>query len=102
MIDEIAQYDVLEAVVRVIITATPENETFIRERDIKEALGDAAFVAAIQRDIEYPVRRRLGVERPEGLSPLELLERYLIAKEYGPERMAVLREFAERIFANDL
>lgn len=99
VIAEIEQYDVTDAVVRVIITATPENEVLIREHEIKGALSQAAFIAAIQRDIEYPVRRRLGVERPEGLTPLELLERYLIAKDVSPERAAVLKEYAERIIS---
>ncbi len=98
VIDEIAQYDVTGAIVRVIITATPEGEPLIRDRDVEAALEAAAFVAAIQRDIDYPVRQRLGVEHPEELGPLEVLELYLHNKDFDPDRIALLREHAERIF----
>lgn len=98
VIDAIASRDVEGAVVRVIITATPENESHIRDRDIAQALDSAAYIAAIQRDIDYPVRARLGVERPEGLAPMELLERYLQAREVPPERVDDLRAYAEGIF----
>ncbi len=101
VLKEIAKHDVSDAVVRVIITATPENEPLIRDRDIEAGLGDAAFVAAIQRDIDYPVRARLGVERPEGLAPGELLERYLLQKKLDPDRIEVLKEYADDLFADE-
>lgn len=99
VIDAIAARHVEGAVVRVIITATPENESRIRDRDIAQALEPAAYIAAIQRDIDYPVRARLGVERPEGLTAMELLERYLQAREVPAERVDELRAYAEDIFA---
>ena len=101
VIGEIRHYDVTDAVVRVIIIATPENEPLLRERDIKNALSQAAFVAAIQRDIEYPIRSRLGVARPEELTPIELLERYLNARKIDPARIEVLKQYAERLFEEE-
>jgi exonuclease SbcD len=101
VIDEIGRHDTRDAVVRVIIQATPENEPLIRDRDIEAALHEAAYVAAIQRDIDYPVRRRLGVEHPEELGPLEVLELYLQNKEFTPERIALLKEYAERFFFSE-
>jgi exonuclease SbcD len=101
VIEAIARYDVDEAVVRVIITATPENEALIRDRDIQAALEDAAFVAGIKREVDYPVRRRLGVESPERLEPSELLERYFKTKEIAPERIEALKNYAENIFSNE-
>lgn len=100
-IDAINRHDITEAVVRVIITASPENEPLIRDRDISAALEPAAYIAAIQRDIEYPVRRRLGVEHPEELGPAEVLELYLRNKDYNPERIALLKEYAETLFNED-
>ncbi len=96
----VALYDVADAVVRVIITATPENEPLIRDRDIEKALEHGAFIAAIQREIDYPARTRLGVERPEGLSPLEMIDRYLISRDTGLERRRVLLEHA-RVIIDD-
>ena len=101
ILEAIAHYDVTGAVVRMIITAAPENEPRIRDREITQALDGCAYVAAIQRDIDYPARARLGVERPEGLSETELLERYLRAKGVSPERIDVLKAYAERIFMGE-
>ncbi len=99
VVEAIARHDVTDAVVRVIVAVSQESEPLIRDRDIEVALKDAAFVAAIQRDIEYPVRARLGVERPEGLQPLELLHRYLVSKGTDPSRIEALKLYAESIFA---
>jgi exonuclease SbcD len=101
VIDELGRYDLSEAVVRVIVTATPENEPLLRDRDIKKALDDAAFLAAIQRDIDYPVRSRLGVERPEGLAPIELFDLYLLKKDVDSQHYDELVAYAEAIFEAD-
>jgi DNA repair protein SbcD/Mre11 len=101
VIDELSRYDLSDAVVRVIVTATPENEPLLRDRDIKSALSGAAFLAAIQRNIDYPVRTRLGVERPEGLAPIELFDLYLGKREIDPERADLLAAYAEAIFEAD-
>jgi exonuclease SbcD len=101
VIDELGRYDLADAVVRVIVTATPDNEPLLRDRDIRAALGEAAFLAAIQRDIDYPVRSRLGVERPEGLAPAELFDLYLQKKGTDPERVELLTAYAEAIFEAD-
>ncbi len=97
----VKKVDVTGAVVRVIVTATPENDALLRDRDIEAALSDAAFVAAIQRDIDYPVRSRLGVERPEGLTPLELLDRFLVSRQTDPDRIERLKEVAEVMMTDE-
>lgn len=101
ILNEIARYDVSEAVVRVIVTTTPENDPHIRQKEIEAALDGAGFIAAIQRDIDYPVRARLGVERPEELAPLELLDLYLTKKGTAPDRVELLKEYAERLMSNE-
>lgn len=101
IIQTVARYDLQDAVVRVIVNATPENEPLIRDRDIELALDGCGFLAAIQRDIDYPVRARLGVERPEGLTPMELLERYLNSKNTDPNRHALLMEYAEHLLFDE-
>ncbi len=100
-LEEIARYDVTDAVVRVIISTSTENDALIRDRDIKAALESAAFVAAIQHEIDYPVRRRLGVDRVEGLTPVELLEKYLQHKEFEPDRISLLTEFADQLLNDE-
>ncbi|HPV08648.1 MAG TPA: hypothetical protein PLD57_16410, partial [Aggregatilineales bacterium] len=98
---ECARHDVTDAVVRVIITTSPENDQKIRDREIAAALEGASHIAAIMHDVDYPVRARLGVERPEGLTEMELLERYLRAKEVTSERIEKLKQAAEHIFSGD-
>lgn len=101
ILNEIARHDVTEAVVRLIITTTPENDPHIRQKEIEAALEGAGFIAAIQRDIDYPVRARLGVERPEELAPMELLELYLTKKGTPADRVELLKEYAEQLMSNE-
>jgi hypothetical protein len=54
----------------------------------------------VQKDVERPARTRLGIS-PEGLSSLELLERYFQSKEVSPERIAQLLERAETFLASE-
>ncbi len=98
VVEAIAAHDIADAVVRVIITTTPQGDLLIRDRDVEAALAPAAFIAAIQRDVEYPARRRLGTERPEALTPVELLERYLWTKDVPPDRVERLKQYAEKLF----
>lgn len=85
------------AVVRMIIRATPEDEPKLRQRDIRDELKDAAFIASVQHDIEYPVRdRRLG-QNVEGLPPMELLDIYLVDKNVEEERAEILKTYAQQI-----
>ena len=88
-----------DAVVRMILDLTPETAARLNERTIRDALYEAGadLVAGIQPVIEQVARTRLG-SSPEGLTDLELLERYLLAKEVKPERRAQLLEAAKGIF----
>ena len=89
--------ELTDAVVRLLIQTTVEGEAALREREIEKALTDAYFVAAIHKDVERIARSRLGTESPETLAPIELLERYLIAKETPSERQAILLQHAEAL-----
>jgi len=94
----ILEHDLQDAIVRVIITADPEADLLLQEREIFNTLkaAGANHVAAIQRRVERPARLRLGTS-PEGLTPEELLERYFMAKEISPERIGVLLEHARQL-----
>lgn len=98
VIRAIRREDVTDAVVRVIIKTTPESEPKLRERDLRDELTNAAFIASIQHDIEYPVRdRRLG-HNVEGLAPMELLDIYLTDKKIETERTEILKTYAQQLF----
>lgn len=99
LIDLVNRYDLSEAVTRLILTLKPETEARLNESAVREALRQAGVfqVAGIRREVEQAVRTRLG-DSPEGLTPAELLERYLISKEVPAERRAELLAAAQPIF----
>jgi exonuclease SbcD len=97
ILEAISQQDVADAVVRLIIQARPEQEGLLRDADIRRALADSYYVAGISKEIERAYRQRLGGESPEGLSPKDLLARYLDSKDTPPERSEVLLQYAEEI-----
>jgi exonuclease SbcD len=98
LLEAIAGKDVADAVVRMIVQALPEQEGLLRDADIRHALSDAYYGAGISKEIERAYRQRLGGESPEGLTPAELLARYLESKETPPDRVEFLLRHAEEIF----
>jgi exonuclease SbcD len=98
VLEAIAQHDVHDTVVRVIIQARPEQEELLSDAEIRRALRDAYYVASIGKELERAYRQRLGKASPEGLTPAELLVRYLQSKETPPNRVEVLLRYAEEIF----
>jgi len=99
VLDLIRQHHLEGAVVRLLLDVTPESEARVNEGSIRDALKDAGInhLAVIRKQVEQPARARLGGS-PEGLTPIELLERYLISKETPEERRAELLAAAEKIF----
>jgi len=95
----IERHDLAESVVRVIITADPEADLLLQDAAIQQALraAGANHVAAINRQVERPARLRLGAS-PEGLTPDQLLGRYLLSRDTPQERIDVLLERARPIF----
>jgi exonuclease SbcD len=97
----IAEYDVADAIVRVQIRLRPEQEAGLREKDIRAALRSADYVAAISKQIDRDVREKLGGLSPEGMTPKELLHKYLFAKNVDDDRIDVLIKHAELLFESD-
>jgi exonuclease SbcD len=90
-----------EAVVRLIIQADDETEKQIHDNVLYGVLRDCKvdYIAAIKKEVERPIRARLGGS-PEELSPLELLERYFRAKDFPPDQISQLMERAEELLAD--
>ncbi len=102
VIEAISHHNLEDAVVRMVIQADVETESKLQDTLIYRALDEANvdIVAAVQKNVDRPARARLG-ESPEGLTMLELLERYLQGKDLSPERIAALLQRAEEFFAAD-
>jgi exonuclease SbcD len=91
-----------DAIVRIIVQLSESNAHLLRDPDIRRALYDAGadHVAALKKDIERPVRTRLG-SSPERLTPDELLGRYFEDKGLPPDRLETLLIAARSIFESD-
>src|SRR5690606_37654828 len=101
-LEAIARHTLDDAVVRMLITADPESDLLLDERAIQHALHQAGanHIAVIQRSVERPARLRLG-PTPEGLTPVELLERYFATKEMPADRIDALLDAAREIFERE-
>lgn len=89
------------AIVRIVVELTPETNASLKDSFLRRELLEAGVfhIAGIKRNIERPERARLGTN-PEGLTHEELLDKYLISREFEPERRAVLIERAKEIMGN--
>jgi len=94
----LAQVDVADAIVRVNVRMRPEQDASLREKDLRAALHDADYIAAINRQADREVRERLGGLSPEGMTPKQLLQKYLFAKNVDDDRIDLLIKQAEKIF----
>jgi exonuclease SbcD len=104
LLDEVEDMgDLSDAVVRVRVQLTPDNESSLQDGMIRDALraAGANFVAPFQKEIDQGARARLGIS-PEGLTDAELLDRYLLSREVVPERRRRLLEAAQPIFEGQM
>lgn len=93
--------DLTGAVVRLILRLRSEQEPLLQERQLRAALQDAYYVAAIEKQVERLERTRLGNANVESLTPLQLLELYFEAKGVKQDRMARLLQAAKALMQED-
>ena len=89
-----------DAIVRLRLRLTAEQDAQIRERKIRAALASAFTIAGIIKEIEWGARSRLGAINVESMTPLELLERYFETKELPAKEKQALLEAAELIISD--
>lgn len=99
---ELRRHDLDGVVLRLEIRLRPETEVLLKDKVIRDALrrAGAFHIAAVSKDVERPIRTRLGAN-PEGLSELELLERYFDARAVEPGRREQLLRLAREIVAGE-
>ena len=94
----IARKDVVGAVVRVRVTLPSEVEPQLRDLDIRDALSEAHYIAAINRESPQEARRtRLDAESAKDLQPMEALRLYLESRGVEPERQEKMFRHAEAL-----
>lgn len=95
VVEAIERHAIAEAVVRVIIRTTADRDVLIRENEVRRALRDAFYIAAIIHDVVRSDRMRFGSQEDiAAMTPIEALERYLQVKETPPDRIAELKRHA--------
>ena len=93
--------DVKDAIVRLQIKLSKENAGLIRENEIRKALEDAYFIAAIHKEVEREHRSRLKGHSVESLTPVEALKLYLESNKTTPERVSLLLEYGEKLIQQE-
>ena len=73
----IAQHDVSDAVVRVQIAVPQRLAAHLSDVEIRRALKEAHYIAAIAREVEREQRPRMAGFSAEGVTPLQALKAYI-------------------------
>jgi exonuclease SbcD len=97
LLQAIARHTVKDAVVKAIVQA--RTDISLRDDEIRRALADAYFIAAIVCETERSVRSRLGDMGVEQMTPLQALEEYLKVKEIPEQRAQTLVEHARDLMS---
>lgn len=98
ILNQIARTPIEGAIVRLIIQTTVERSPLIDEKAVLAALKDAFHVAALIRNIVRLERMRLGGQYDlAGLTPLDVLARYLQTRQASEAHIARLLEYAQTL-----
>jgi len=92
----IARHDIADAIVRVQVAIPEQLVGELKEGEIRRALKDAHFIAAIALDVARERRPRIAGWSAEGFTPLEALQEYLKVKKTEVEPRLLL-EYGERL-----
>jgi len=97
VLNAIASNDVKDAIIRLFIKVSASKEGLLQEGEIRRALKDAYFIAAIKKEVEREHRTRLESHFAESMTPLEALGLYFESKRTPKGRARVLLEYGERL-----
>ena len=102
VVRDIGKHDLKDAIVRVAIRLSQENENQLVDASIREALRHAGVfhIAGIRHEVDRPERSRLAMN-PEGLTSEQLLEQYLISRSTDATRRNILLEAARDLMRDD-
>ncbi len=95
VLESIAAHDISDKVIRLIVHMTPEQEPLLRDNEVLRTLAGAFHVASVIKDVDRPVRLRIGGRNYEEMTTRQILETYFRAKQVPRERAKVLLRHAE-------
>lgn len=100
VITTIGTQDIQNAIVRVKIKIPGHLEGHVEDSEIRKALEEAHYIAAISKELQTQntPRLRLGENREETLNPESALKTYLATREVSSERADALLKKAKSIF----
>lgn len=93
----IERRNVRDAIVRVQLHLTSQQNAKLRLEAIQEALQPAAYLAGITREIEREVRRRINVPGVSSLEPLDALRYWLEYTDVAEDRRDELLRYARSV-----
>jgi exonuclease SbcD len=90
-----------DAIVRVVIRLSREQQALLRQGEVRQALDEAHFLAYVKTElVEEDRRSRLPPDvRPESLTPMEALRLYFDDRKLAPERREMLLRYARSLVA---
>lgn len=95
--DSISKINIQDSVVRVKIRISQEMEHLINDRQIRDALNDAHYIAAITKDISNTTRPRLSADIADSLGPMEAVELYLQNRDIDKTHRASITQQAQEL-----
>jgi exonuclease SbcD len=96
VLEAIARHDVADAIVRIQVAISEQLAGLLNDGEIRKALKDAHFIAAISRDVARERLPRMIGWSAEKITPLEALEEYLKVKKPDVDHKLLL-EYGARL-----
>ena len=101
VIGAVMRRNVAGSIVRLKVQLPAELNVHMREREIRDALSSAHYLAAITREVEQDRRTRIPASMAEGLSPMDALRLYLEGRNVEPERRDRLIRYAQEVMSTE-
>ena len=102
VLEAIARKYVNQAIVRLRISLSEEQEPRLREPEIRAALKDAHYIASIQRNVVRTRRTRIAPEAGRGLSPTDAIRLYFTVRDTDPKHAQTLLAHADALIQEEL
>ena len=97
--NRVSRHATRDAIVKLNIQMPASVEQLLSDSEIRASLSDAHYIAAISRQITERPRTRLDGTYSEGLTPSQLLERYLDSRDTPPDRAKDLLQRGAQLIA---